>query len=259
MRLAGKVIIVTGSTGGIGAAIARLCVQEGARVLIHGRDRERAQTLQRELGDSAACCVVDLADPQAPQMLVHTAMQAFNQIDGLVNNAALSGRSDLETTDAAKFAEIMAINALAPLLMIRAAIEHLCRREGSVVGIGSINAYTGEPRLLAYAMSKAGHMTLSRNLANVYASRRVRFNHLNIGWVLTENEYDLKRRDGLPPDWPRRVAATTDVPSGKMTQPQEIAQHVVFWLSDASRPISGAVVDVEQFPVIGRIPLKEGD
>jgi len=257
MKLDGKVIIVTGSTTGIGEAIARLCAHGGAKVLIHGRNQQRAEALAKELG--AAYHIADVADPASPQQIVAAAIKHFGKIDGLVNNAAYVKRSDLDTTDADLFDRVMSVNARAPLLMIRAAIEHLKRSEGSVVGVGSINAYTGEPRQLAYAMSKAAHLTMSRNLANTFASQRVRFNHFNVGWVLTDNEYELKKSEGLPDDWPQQVAGTSDVPAGRMTQPQDIAQHAVFWLSDASRPISGAVIDLEQYPVIGRIPLKEGD
>lgn len=259
MTLDGKAIIVTGSTTGIGAAIARLCAAQGARVLIHGRDQQRANALQQEIGERAAVCIADLLDPQAPQRIVDAALEAFGRIDGLVNNAALILRSNLETTDADTFDRVMAVNARLPLLLIRCAIDHLIARQGSVVGIGSINAYTGEPRQLAYSMSKAAHMTMSRNLANVYGPKRVRFNHFNVGWVLTDNEYALKQREGLPPDWPQQVAGTSNAPSGRMTLPEEIAQHAAFWLSDASRPISGAVIDLEQYPVICRIPLKEGN
>lgn len=259
MTLSGKAIIVTGSTTGIGEAIARRCVAEGAKVLIHGRDQQRAAQLAGELGEATAYHVDDLADPEAPQRIVDAAMNAFGRIDGLVNNAAYVCRSDLATTDVQLFDRVMAINARAPLLMIRAAIEHLKRSEGSVVGIGSVNAYTGESRQLAYAMSKAAMATLSRNLANTFAPQRVRFNHFNVGWVLSENEYRLKIEEGLGEDWPRQFAGTSEVPAGRMTQPADIAAHAAFWLADASRPISGAVIDLEQFPVIGRVPLKEGD
>jgi NAD(P)-dependent dehydrogenase (short-subunit alcohol dehydrogenase family) len=257
MRLHDKVIIVTGSTTGIGEAIARRCVAEGARVLIHGRDRERGEQLTRELGQAATLHIDDIADPTAPQRLVGAALNAFGKLDGLVNNAAYIVRSNLETTDADLFDRVMAINARAPMLMIKAAIVHLKRSQGAVVNIGSINAYTGEARQLAYSMSKAALLTMSRNLANVLAVDHVRVNHFNVGWVITPNEYKLKMKEGLPEGWSDRPELE-HVPTGRMTQPEEIAAHAVFWLSDESRPISGSVIDLEQYPIIGRIPLKEG-
>lgn len=258
MRLKDKVIIVTGSTTGIGEATARRCVAEGAKVLVHGRDRQRGEQVVAELGQSARLHVDDMANPAAPQRLVEAALGAFGRIDGLVNNAAYIVRSNLETTDADLFDRVMAINARAPLLMIKAAISYLKQSQGAVVNIGSINAYTGEPRQLAYSMSKAALVTMSRNLANVLAADKVRVNHFNVGWVITPNEYKLKMTEGLPEGWSDNPDPD-HVPTGRMTQPEEIAAHTVFWLSDESRPVSGSVIDLEQYPIIGRIPLKEGE
>ena len=257
MRLKDKAIIVTGSTTGIGEAIAHRCVAEGAKVLVHGRDQTRGEQLVAALGDAAVLHIDDLADAEAPQRVVAAALNAFGRIDGIVNNAAFIVRSNLETTDAALFDKVMAINVRAPLLIIRAAIEPLQESQGAVVNIGSINAYTGEARQLAYSVSKGALMTLSRNLANVMAVDHVRVNHLNVGWVITPNEYKLKMSEGLPEGWSDNPDLDS-VPTGKMTQPEEIAAHVVFWLGDESRPISGSVVELEQYPIIGRIPLKEG-
>jgi NAD(P)-dependent dehydrogenase (short-subunit alcohol dehydrogenase family) len=258
MKLKDKAIIVTGSTTGIGEAIARRCVAEGAKVLVHGRDQTRGEQLVASLGKAAVLHIDDLTDAEAPQRVVAAALSAFGRIDGIVNNAAFIVRSNLETTDAALFDKVMAINVRAPLLIIRAAIEPLQASQGAVVNIGSINAYTGEARQLAYSVSKGALMTLSRNLANVLAVDHVRVNHLNVGWVITPNEYKLKMSEGLPEGWSDNPDLDS-VPTGKMTQPEEIATHVVFWLSDESRPISGCVVELEQYPVIGRIPLKEGN
>lgn len=258
MRLKDKVIIITGSTTGIGEAIARRCVTEGAKVLIHGRDQQRGEQLTAELGPDVNLHIDDMADPAAPQRLVDAAIRAFGKLDGLVNNAAYIVRSNLETTDAVLFDRVMAINARAPMLMIKAALGYLKQAHGSVVNIGSINAYTGEPRQLAYSMSKAALMTMSRNLANVLAPEHVRVTHFNVGWVITPNEYKLKMTEGLPEGWSDKPEPE-HVPSGRMTQPEEIAAHAVFWLSDESRPISGSVIELEQYPIIGRIPLKEGE
>src|SRR4051812_19239851 len=115
MRLANKCIIVTGSTTGIGEATARRFVAEGARVLIHGRDRERGEQIVRDLGaGNAAFSAEDLSDPAAPQRLVDAAVKAFGKLDAIVNNAAWIIRSNIETTDAAMFDRCMAINVRAP-------------------------------------------------------------------------------------------------------------------------------------------------
>jgi NAD(P)-dependent dehydrogenase (short-subunit alcohol dehydrogenase family) len=258
MRLRDKVILVTGSTTGIGEAIARRAVDEGARVVVHGRDAERGRAVVDELGGQAALAIADLADPAAGPQLVAAAVAAFGRLDAIVNNAALVTRSDLKSTDAAMFDRIMAVNVRAPLLLVRAAIDELRRAQGCVLNIGSINAYTGESQLLAYSVSKGALMTLSRNLADSLAYDRVRVNHFNVGWVLSPNEYRQKIADGLPANWPDELEPQF-APSGRLIQPEEIAAAAVYWLSDESRPISGSVVELEQYPMIGRNPTKRGD
>jgi len=258
MRLKDKAVIVTGSTTGIGEAMARRFVVEGARVLVHGRDRERGEKLMRELGAGKAALHVDaLDDPEAASRTVDSAVRAFGKIDGIVNNAAWIIRSNLETTDAALFDRCMAINVRAPLLLIRAALPHLKRAQGAVLNIGSINGLCGEANQLAYSISKGALITMSRNLADALGRDRVRVNHFNVGWVLSPNEYKLKVSEGLPPDWHEHPPAAF-APSGKLMTPELIAAASVFWIGDESRPISGSVLEVEQYPVVGRNPLKEG-
>jgi NAD(P)-dependent dehydrogenase (short-subunit alcohol dehydrogenase family) len=256
-RLTGKSIIVTGSTTGIGEAMARRFVAEGARVLVHGMERDLGERVVAELGtDKAALHVDDLADAEAPRRIVDAAVRAFGGVDAIVNNAAWIVRSNLDTTDAALFDRCMAVNVRAPMLLVKAAMPHLKRAGGSVLNIGSINGYSGESNQLAYSLSKGALMTLTRNLADAYGRDRVRFNHVNLGWVLSPNEYKLKIREGLPPDWPDHPPAAF-APSGRIMSPETIAAAAVYWIGDESRPISGSVLELEQYPVIGRNPLKE--
>jgi NAD(P)-dependent dehydrogenase (short-subunit alcohol dehydrogenase family) len=258
MRLKDKVALVTGSTTGIGEAIARRVLAEGGRVVIHGRNAERGRALLAEFSEHAALAIADLADPAAPNQVIDAAIGAFGKLDAIVNNAALVARSDLQSTDVAFFDKMMAVNVRAPLLLVQAAFEHLKRSRGCVLNIGSINAYCGENNLLAYSISKGALMTLSRNLADALCYEGIRVNHFNVGWVLTPNEYEQKRADGLPPDWPQQVEPQF-APSGRILLPEEIAAAAVYWLSDESRPISGSVCELEQYPIIGRNPAKRGD
>ncbi len=256
MQLKDKVIIVTGSTTGIGEAIARRCVAEGARVLIHGTRRDAGEQVASSLGSAASLYIDDLSDAGAAPRLIASALTAFGKIDGLVNNAAWLVRSNIHTTNAELFDRAMAINVRAPLLLIQAALKSMEATQGSVLNIGSINAYTGEANQLAYSISKGALMTLSRNLADALGRQGVRVNHFNVGWVLTANEYKLKISEGLDPHWSEHIPAAF-APSGHILSPEHIAGAAVYWLSDESRPISGSVLDLEQYPVIGRNPLKE--
>ncbi len=255
MRLQGKVIIVTGSTSGIGRAIAVRAVAEGARVLIHGIDRKGGEEVVAQLGASAALHLDDLVDPASGARIAAAALHAFGKIDAVVNNAALVARSTLASTSAATFDRMMAINVRAPMLLIQAAFPELKRQRGCVLNIGSINALSGEATLLDYSMSKGALQTLTRNLANAHGADGVRFNHFNVGWVLTEREYHMQIAEGLPSDWPDQVPPTF-APSGRLMQPEDIAAAAVYWLGEESRPVSGAVVDVEQYSLYGRNPVK---
>lgn len=258
MRLKDKVILVTGSTTGIGEAIARRAITEGAKVVIHGRDVERGQAIVKEWPKQASLAVADLTQPSAAAQLVEAAVTAFGRLDALVNNAAAVTRSNLQSTDAAFFDRMMAVNARAPMLLIQAAYPHLKQSRGCVLNIGSINAYSGEKNLLAYSMSKGALMTMSRNLADALVYDHIRVNHFNVGWVLSDNEYKQKIQDGLPADWPENIDPQY-APSGRIIQPEEIAAASIYWISDESRPISGSVLELEQYPIVGRNPTKKGE
>ena len=217
MQLKDKVILITGSTTGIGAAMARLFVSEGARVILHGREEEKGRELRKELGASTTLHLHDLADPLSPERLVTAALQDFGRLDALVNNAALTTRTDLVTTNAAMFDRMIGVNLRAPLLLIRAALEPLAATQGVVLNIGSVLAHCGQTNLLAYSITKGGLMTMTRNLADALGPRRVRVNQLNLGWTLTENEYAVKLSDGMPPDWPEHLPVTS-APSGNFSR-----------------------------------------
>ncbi len=258
MRLANKVVLVTGSCTGIGKAIARRCVAEGAQVVVHGLEHDLGAEVVAELGaEHAVLHIEDLLTDGCPARLVELAVRRFGRLDAVVNNAALVVSGNLHTTDAAAFLRILSINTLAPYLLIQAALPHLRAVHGCVLNIGSINAWSGEPDLLAYSVSKGALMTLTRNLGDTLMREDgVRVNQLNPGWVLTENEALRKRAHGLAEDWdahlPKQFA-----PAGRLLRPAEIAAAAIFWLSDECGPVSGQVMELEQHPMIGRNPPKD--
>jgi NAD(P)-dependent dehydrogenase (short-subunit alcohol dehydrogenase family) len=258
MRLHERIILITGSTTGIGAAMARRFVEEGARVVLHGRDAARGESLRRELGtDRAAFLTGDLADERCPAELATAAVSCFGGLDALVNNAALTARADVADTDTAFFDRMIAVNLRAPLMLIRALLPALRKSQGCVLNIGSVLAHCGQSNMLAYSVSKGGLMTLTRNLADALGPQRVRVNQMNVGWTLTDNEYATKRADGLAENWPDTLPAYA-VPSGQLLTPEGIAEAAIYWVSPVSRPISGTVFEAEQYPMIGRIPNQEG-
>lgn len=258
MRLLGKSVIVTGSATGIGKAIALRCVREGASVVIHGLEADWVEAVQAEIGEEHAIGhVEDLTNDGCSQRLVDMAVRHFGKLDAVVNNAALVAQGNLHDTDAAAFMQMISVNTLAPYLMIRAALPHLRASRGCVLNIGSVNAWSGEPNLLAYSVSKGALMTLTRNLGDTLMREDgVRVNQINPGWVLTENEATRKREHGLRDDWYRDLPEVY-APSGRILMPEEIAAAAVCWLSDECGPVSGQVMDLEQYPFIGRNPPKD--
>jgi NAD(P)-dependent dehydrogenase (short-subunit alcohol dehydrogenase family) len=258
MRLKDQVIIVTGSCTGIGKAIAERCVAEGARVVIHGLEKDLGEKVVSELGkERAVLHIQDLTAEDAPQRLVDVAVKAFGKITGIVNNAAMVVASNLHTTDLAFFRKMLEVNTLAPFALIKAALPELRKTKGAVVNIGSVNAWSGEPNLFPYSVSKGALMTLTRNLGDTLMREDgVRVNQINPGWVLTENEAARKREHGLADDWYKDLPRVY-APAGRILWPSEIAAAVVYFLAEESGPFSGQVMDIEQHPFIGRNPPKD--
>lgn len=253
MRLNDKVIIVTGSTTGIGKAIAKRCVAEGASVVVHGLEENWGKTVVKDLGsDKATLHVEDISNEGAPERLVALAIKTFGKLDAIVNNAAMVAASDTDSTDKVFLQKIMDVNSIAPFLLTKAALPYLTESHGCVLNIGSVNAWSGEPNLLGYSMSKGALMTMTRNLGDVlHRENGVRINQINPGWVLTETEVERKKEHGLKENWFEDIPDMY-APAGRILKPEEIATAAVYWLEDASGPISGQVVDLEQHPLIGR-------
>jgi len=258
MRLQDKVVIITGSTTGIGKAIAIRCVAEGARVVIHGLEEDWGQSVVDELGpDKAVLYIEDISREGAAGRLVGCAIQAFGKLDAIVNNAAMVVSSNIHTTDKAFMQKVLEVNTIAPFELIKASLEYLTAQHGCILNIGSVNAWSGEPNLFAYSVSKGALMTMTRNLGDtLHRENGVRVNQVNPGWVLTETEKQRKKDHGLSEDWFKDLPSVY-APAGRIIWPAEIAAAAIYWLADESGPISGQVVDLEQHPFIGRNPPKD--
>jgi len=258
MRLKKKVIIVTGSCTGIGKAIAIRCVEEGAKVVLHGLEKELGEEVLKVVGnENAVLHIEDITNDGAPERLVNIAIENFGQLDAIVNNAASVTSSDTHTTHTHYLRRVLEVNTIAPFNLIRAALDQLVKSKGSVLNIGSVNAYCGEPNLLAYSISKGALMTMTRNLGDtLFRENGVRVNQINPGWVLTESETIRKHEQGLSEDWYTSLSKMY-APAGRILAPSEIAAAAVYFLADESGPVSGQVMDVEQHPFIGRNPPKQ--
>jgi NAD(P)-dependent dehydrogenase (short-subunit alcohol dehydrogenase family) len=255
MRLKDKVVIITGGTSGIGAAIARAVVREGGKVLVTGIVESEGKALVSELGASASLSIADLVDPASPAKIAADCLAAFGRIDSLVNCAAIFDQSNVETIKYEDYLRIMQINLHAPLFLIQACFPELKKNKGAVLNIGSVNAHAGEANLLAYSMSKGAMVTMTRNLGNANGVKGVRINQINPGWILTDREKQMKIEQGMADGWWNHLPKS-DVPFGTMSTPEQLAAGCIYWISDESIPFTSSVFDLEQFTFIGRNPEK---
>ena len=250
-ELTGRIALVTGSTTGIGQGIALRLAALGARVMVHGREEAGARETTARIagaGGEAAWHLADLERPDACRTLIDATADRLGGLDILVNNAALTTRGSIEDVPLDVVDRIFAVNLRAPLLLIQAAIPHLrARGGGSIVNIGSINAYIGEPKLCPYSVSKGGLMTLTKNTAATLNRYRIRVNQINVGWTLTEGEHRVKLREGKGEDWLDEAVKTR--PWGRLLSPEDVAYAVEYFASDRSALVTGAVMDLEQYPV----------
>ena len=245
-----KVVLVVGGTSGLGAAVARAAAREGAAVVVTGRRPDRGEQLVSELeqtGVSAAYVQGDVGDAAEATRMVEATVERFGRVDCLVNCAGVTTRGTLLDTTQELFDEHIATNLRGPFFTMQAAVRDMVGRgePGTVVNIITMTSHGGQPYLAPYAASKGGLVTLTKNAAHAHRFDRVRINGLNIGWTETEGEDAIQRRfHGAGDDWVEK--ANAGLPMGKLGQPDEIADAVVFLLSDRSGVVTGSVIDWDQ-------------
>ena len=233
--LTDKVLLVSGGTQGVGGAGQALIDQLAAE----------------GSGASPLYVQCDLSDAAQATGSVQTVVEHFGRIDSLVNAAGLTSRGTLLDTDIALFDEHVAVNLRAPFFTMQTAVRDMTSRHapGTIVNIISMASHGGQPYLSPYSAAKAGLAGLTRNAAFAHRWDRVRINGLNIGWTQTEGEDAIQRKfHGAEDDWQER--AGRGVPMGRLGQADEIADFVVFLLSDRSGVVTGSVIDWDQV-VIG--------
>jgi NAD(P)-dependent dehydrogenase (short-subunit alcohol dehydrogenase family) len=255
LQLNGKVALVTGSTQGIGCAIAETLARSGAGgLLVTGREKARGDAVAAELsqlGTPTLFVAADLADPATPALLAQACIDRFGRIDALVNAAGLTDRASFLDADLDDWASLFAVNARAPFFLMQAAIADMKKRGqgGAIVNILSINAHCGSPELAVYSASKGALATLTKNAANAHRFDRIRVNGINVGWTDTPAERIMQAETlGNGPGW--LDAANASQPFGRLFSTADIANLAVFLLSDAAGPMTGTLIDQEQW-VIG--------
>ncbi|AZL59336.1 SDR family oxidoreductase [Tabrizicola piscis] len=253
LGLEDKAVVVTGAASGIGAAIVRLLAAEGVGALVLvDRDGDGAGRMAASLSVPGEVVVADLTDPATPATVAAAAKARFGRIDGLVNAAGLTTRGSVATGQPEVWDSLFAVNARAAFFLMQASVNDMLARgaAGSIVNILSMNALCGSPDLAIYAASKGALATLTRNAAHAHMADRIRVNGINLGWVATESERRMQADQlGHGAGWLAKAEAA--MPLGRLVTAEECARLAVFLLGDASVPMSGALIDLEQKVVGG--------
>jgi len=245
--LQGRVAVVTGSCIGLGAAIATALARAGARVVVTGIPHDRGRALAAKLGNRSFFVEGDLRDVKETRGIVAAVLKKCGGIDILVNNAAVSERASLDDFTPEYFDKVINVNLRAPLLLAQAALPSLKKRRGVILNVGSVNSYAGWQNLLIYSAAKAGLVTASKNMANALKYTRVRVYCINPGWIDTEGERAMMKKLGHPDGFMAREGR--QLPLGRHILPEEVADVVLFLVSDKAKAFSGTVVELEQFPI----------
>jgi len=247
-----KVALVTGSTQGLGEAIARRLIAEGmiGGLVICGRNAENGRRLAAELMEQdcrTEFVAADLSKVADCQRLIDTTRQSFGRLDYLVNSAATSERGGILDSSPELFDRIVAINVRAPFFLMQGAMKLMLAQEsrGAIVNILSMSGHGGQPFLSPYSMSKGALATLTKNVAHSVLKDRIRVNGLNIGWMDSPGEDAIQKRfHDAPPDWLAKAEGAQ--PLGRLIKPAEVAQVVAFLLSERAGLMTGSIIDFDQ-------------
>jgi NAD(P)-dependent dehydrogenase (short-subunit alcohol dehydrogenase family) len=248
--LTGKVLLISGGTQGLGAGIARTAAREGATLVLAGRNSDHGDQVADELrniGTDALFVRTDISDVAQAQAAVATTIDRHGRIDGLVNAAGLTTRGTMLDTTPELFDQHIAVNLRGPFFLMQAAITDMKGRgePGTIVNVLSIDSHGGQSFLAPYVAAKAGLAGVTKNAAHAHRWDRIRINGLNMGWSATDGEdVTQQRAHGAGPDWQEHAAAA--LPMGKLGQVDEIADFVVFLLSERSGVVTGSVIDWDQ-------------
>ena len=236
--LTGKTALVTGSTRGIGRAVAQALADSGARVAVVGRDKARAEAVAAEIGRGAAGFAADVADTGAVTTLISDVEKAFGGIDILVNNAGLTRDNLVMRLKDEDWNDVLNANLRGAFAAIRAASRGMMKkRSGRIINMASIVGLTGNKGQANYAASKAGLIALTKSVAKELGSRNILVNAIAPGFIETEMTAAMTSE--------ARLALSGLIPLERLGRPEDIAAAVVFLASDHASYITGQVIVVD--------------
>lgn len=235
--LSGKVALITGASGGIGAAIATALHAQGAAVVLSGTRREALDTLAATLGERAHVCPADLSDPAAPDALVAAAEAAAGPIDILVNNAGLTRDGLALRMKDEDWTKVLEVDLAAPFRLSRSVLKGMLRRRsGRIVSIASVVGVTGNAGQANYSAAKAGLIGMSKSLGQEVGSRGITVNVVAPGFITTA------MTDVLPEA--QKEALTKSIPLGRIGAPEDVAAAVVYLASSEAAWVTGVTLHV---------------
>ena len=235
--LTGKTALVTGASGGIGAAIARALHGAGATVGLSGTREAPLKELAAELGDRAFVLPCNLGDPAAVEALPKQAIEAMGGLDILVNNAGITRDQIFMRMSDEDWAQVIDVNLTATMRLCRAVMRPMMKaRWGRIVNISSVVGATGNAGQVNYAASKAGMIGLTKSIAAEVASRNITANAVAPGFIATP------MTDKLTDD--QKAKINGQIPAGRMGTPEEIAAAVLFLASPEAGYVTGATIHV---------------
>jgi NAD(P)-dependent dehydrogenase (short-subunit alcohol dehydrogenase family) len=188
-----------------------------------------------------------MADVEAPGRIIDVVAREFGVAHGLVNVAASTGRDNVWTAGVDGWDTMMAVNVRAPFFLLQGLAELMrdAGVKGSVVNIGSVSGHGGQPFILSYCVSKGALATMTKNVAFSLMRHGIRVNQVNPGWMDTAAEDAVQRRyHGASDGW--LEAAEAGQPTGRLIKPPEVAELIVFLLSERSGMMTGNIVDYDQ-------------
>jgi len=240
-RLAGRVAAVTGSSRGIGRAIAAAFLAEGARVIVNSRQAEAAAATARELGSDTRGVAADVSMPEGAQAVVQAALETFGRLDVMVPNAGINIVKPAVDYAPEEWRGILATNLDGVFYCAQAAGRAMLeQRSGSIISIASVLSYSAFPQRAAYAAAKGGLLMLTKVLAVEWAAAGVRVNAIAPGYVATDMVKGLAGEGKV--DLP---AVRRRTPMGRLATPEEIAKAAVFLASDEASFITGETLVVD--------------
>jgi 3alpha(or 20beta)-hydroxysteroid dehydrogenase len=240
-RLEGKVAIITGAAGGIGAASARRFAGEGAHLVLTDANAERAQDVAQELGGQAMWCAHDVTSETDWEKVTAAALDRHGRIDVLLNNAGIFLAAPLEETSLADFRRVMDVNAAGVFLGMRAVAPAMTRQQGgSIINVSSVAGLTGSPYLTAYAASKAAIRGMTKVVAKELAPHGVRVNSLHPGQI--DTDMNARQRERTPELVERLIRA---IPLRRVGTPEEVAHAAVYLACEDSLYTTGSELVVD--------------